>query len=203
MRNSDKTSAATLWAKWTVRVKLGKNGGTGGDDYVTVTYNQPFPKRTMPKKTGYKFGGYFVSSSKKTGQCYNTDGTGTSSMKWSTGGTPTVWALWTKTSSCVEVALQTAALSAAPSATKADATIPAGMYSGVLADGKGTFYILLDEPEDSVGRTAFLYIATEDDVVAAECTVEEVDGLLMLTTDDGETYAVDPVVGVLRMYSVK
>ena len=98
VRKWDKTSAATLWAKWTVRVKLGKNGGTGGDDYVTVTYNQPFPKRTMPKLTGYAFGGYWVSSSSKIGKCYNADGTGTSSMKWTTGGTPTIWALWTKTS---------------------------------------------------------------------------------------------------------
>ena len=96
VRSWDKTSPATLWAKWTVRVKLGKNGGTGGDDYVTATYNQPFPKRAMPTKSGYKFGGYYVSSSKKTGQCYNKDGTGTSTMKWSTGGTPTIWALWTK-----------------------------------------------------------------------------------------------------------
>jgi len=96
VRNWDKKSEAKLWAKWTVRVKLGKNGGTGGDDYVTATYNQPFPKRKMPKKTGYAFGGYWVSSSKKTGQCYNADGTGTSSMKWTTGGSPTIWALWTK-----------------------------------------------------------------------------------------------------------
>ena len=77
------------------KVAFGKNGGTGGDDYVTVTYNQPFPTRKMPTKTGYKFGGYYISASSKTGQCYNADGTGTSSMKWATGGTPTVWALWT------------------------------------------------------------------------------------------------------------
>jgi len=96
VRAWDKTSAATLWAKWTVRVKLGKNGGAGGDDYVTVTYNQPFPTRAMPTKSGYKFGGYFVSASSRTGQCYNADGTGTSSMKWTTGGTPTIWALWNR-----------------------------------------------------------------------------------------------------------
>ncbi len=63
----DKTSPATLYAKWTVKVTLGKNGGTGGDSSVTVTRGQSFPKRTMPTKSGYTFGGYFVSSSKKTG----------------------------------------------------------------------------------------------------------------------------------------
>ena len=102
VRNWDKTTAATLWAKWTVRVKLGKNGGTGGDSYVTVIKGQSFPKRTMPKLTGYAFGGYWISASSITGRCYNADGTGTSSMKWTTGGTPTIWALWTKTYGCVE-----------------------------------------------------------------------------------------------------
>ena len=92
----DKPSAVTLWAKWTVRVNLGKNGGIGGDDYVTVTYNQPFPARTMPEKSGYDFGGYWVSSNNGIGQCYNPDGTGTASMKWTMGGSPTIWALWTK-----------------------------------------------------------------------------------------------------------
>ncbi len=94
VRNWDKNATGTLWAKWTVRVKLGKNGGTGGDDYVTVIYGQPFPIRKMPVKSGYKFGGYWVSASSCTGQCYNEDGTGTSTMKWTTGGSPTIWALW-------------------------------------------------------------------------------------------------------------
>ena len=185
----DKKSAVTLWAKWTVKVKLGKNGGTGGDSEVVVTYNQPFPKKTMPKKTGYAFGGYFVSSSKKTGQCYNADGTPTSSMKWTTGGTPTVWALWTKTGSCVE--LPVAATGAATDA----AAVPAGLYSGVLADGSGAFLLMLDEPKEGAGRTAYLYVASEDGALEAECTVEESDGLLILTTEDGETFAVDPVAG--------
>ena len=95
-RNWDKPSAATLWAKWTVRVAFGKNGGAGGDNYVTATFNQPFPKRTMPKKPGYAFGGYWVSSNNRIGQCYDADGTGTSAMRWTTGGTPTIWALWTE-----------------------------------------------------------------------------------------------------------
>ena len=102
VRTWDKNGAVTLWAKWTVRVKLGKNGGTGGDDYVTVIYGQPFPTRAMPTKSGYTFGGYFISASSKTGQCYNADGTGTSSMKWTTGGTPTIWALWLGSADLVE-----------------------------------------------------------------------------------------------------
>ena len=203
VRNWDKKSDTTLWARWTVKVTLGKNGGTGGDSYVTVTKGQSFPTRSMPKKTGYAFGGYWVSASSKTGQCYNPDGTGTSSMKWSTGGTPTIWALWTKTSSCVElpapVALRVA--SAAPSASAApavpeSATVPAGLYSGVLADGSGSFLLMLDELEEDATRTAYLYVATEDGSLTAECEVSEADDVLLLTTEDGAVYAFDPKAGM-------
>ena len=204
VRAWDKTTATTLWAKWTVKVTLGKNGGTGGDSTVTVIKGQPFPKRTMPTKSGYTFGGYFVSASSKTGQCYNPDGTGTASMKWSTGGTPTIWALWTKTASCVELppAVARRAASAAPSASAAPETAPqsavsAGLYSGVLADGTGAFWLMLDEAEEDAPRTAYLYVASEDGSLTAECTAEEVDGILLLTTENGEVFAFDPAAGTL------
>ena len=204
VRAWDKTAPGTLWAKWTVRVKLGKNGGTGGDDYVTVTYNQPFPKRTMPKKSGYAFGGYFVSASSKTGQCYNADGTGTSSMKWSTGGSPTIWALWTKQKAgCVEIPQSAVApATTAPSASAASVStapkgVPAGIYSGVLADGSGAFWLKLDELEEGCDRTAYLYVASEDGVFTAECTAEEAGGALLLTTEDGDVYAFDSAAATL------
>ena len=198
VRAWDKTAPGTLWAKWTVRVKLGKNGGTGGDDYVTVTYNQPFPKRKMPTKSAYKFSGYWVSSGSKTGQCYNPDGTGTASMKWTTGGSPTIWARWTKAAGCVELPTSPAAPNAsAASALAEPAAIPAGLYSGVLADGSGSFWLIIDEPEEGCDRTAYLYVVSEDGAFTAECTAEEAGGALLLTTEDGTVYAFDPVAGTL------
>ncbi len=186
VRAWDKSGAATLWAKWTCRVTLGKNGGTGGDNYVTVIRGQPFPKRTMPKKSGYTFGGYWISSSKKTGQCYNADGTGTSSMKWTTGGKPTIWALWTKGQSDGEK------LVAAPAATcTAVSCVAAGLYYGVLADGTGTYSLLLDEYVEGEARTASLCIVTEDGLQSFECTVWEADGVLTLVAEDGSTWLVD------------
>ena len=122
VRNWDRTTAGTLWAKWTCKVNLGKNGGTGGDDYVTAIYGQPFPARTMPKKSGCDFGGYWVSSKNGIGQCYNPDGTGTASMKWTIGGTPTIWALWTKTSACVELPAPVARRAATVATTAAPET---------------------------------------------------------------------------------
>ena len=203
VRNWDKTTDATLWAKWTVKVTLGKNGGSGGDSVVTVTKGQSFPKRTMPTRSGYKFGGYFVSASKKTGQCYNTDGTGTSSMKWSTGGTPTIWALWTKAAGCVELppAVAIRAASAAPSASAAPAVpepdeLPAGLYSGVLADGTGSFWLILDEPEEGCDRTAYLYVVSKDGALTAECAAQETGGAVVLTADDGSLFIVDLDAGI-------
>ena len=197
VRNWDKTAATTLWAKWTVKVTLGKNGGTGGDSTVTVIKGQPFPKRTMPTKSGYTFGGYFVSASSKTGQCYNPDGTGTASMKWSTGGTPTIWALWTKTSACVELPPAVARRAASVAPEISAPAIPAGLYSGVLADGTGAFLLMLDEAEKDAPRTAYLYVASEDGSLTAECAAEELGDVLLLTTEDGAVYAFDPKAGTL------
>ena len=196
VRNWDKTADVTLWAKWTVRVTLGKNGGTGGDSVVTVTKGQSFPKRTMPTRAGYKFGGYFVSSSKKTGQCYNKDGTGTASMKWSTGGSPTIWALWTRTSGLVETPRFASPAAVAAPAVADPAAIPAGLYSGVLADGSGSFWLKLDEPEEGCDRTAYLYVASEDDAFTAECAAEEADGAVVLAADDGSLFIVDLDAGI-------
>ncbi len=58
---------------------------------------------------------------------------------------------------------------------------------------------MLDEPEEGSGRTAYLYVASEDGTMAAECTVEESDGLLILTTEDGKTFAVDPSAGIASL----
>ena len=192
VRNWDKTTAATLWAKWTVRVKLGKNGGTGGDSYVTVTKDQSFPKRTMPKLAGYAFSGYWISASSITGRCYNADGTGTSSMKWTTGGTPIIWALWTKALACVELPAPVARRAATVATTAAPASLTAGLYSGVLADGSGAFWLVLDEPEEGNARAAFLYVASEDGSYTVECEVQDAGGVLLLTTEDGAIYVVDP-----------
>ena len=201
VRSWDKTSAVTLWAKWTVRVKLGKNGGTGGDDYVTVTYNQPFPKRTMPKRTGYAFGGYWVSASSRTGQCYNADGTGTSSMKWSTGGTPTIWALWTSAKSAKKAPSRVDSIASeareggevwevgGPQPPMLDAATPwlAGLYTGLLADGTGVFALDVDD------EGATLVVESDGGCVIAECVVLYCeDGVVVVMTEEGGVFRLIP-----------
>ena len=86
-------------------------------------------------------------------------------------------------------------VSAAPAAAEL-AELPAGLYSGVLADSTGSFCLILDEAEEGLARTAYLYVASEDGSLSAECTAEEVDGVLLLTTEDGAVYAFDPKAGM-------
>ena len=186
VRKWDRRGAVTLWAKWTVKVTLGKNGGTGGDNYVTATYGQPFPKRTMPTKPGYDFGGYWMSASKREGQCYNANGTGTASMVWKTGGSPTIWALWTakgKSAKLYAPSRQAGTGAASPAAAPCPAPAP-DIYVGTLADGTGEFTLEVGD------GWAFVVVATERDApVAAECEViDDSDGEIVVVTEDGAVY---------------
>ena len=76
VRNLASAQGATvnLYAKWTAntyRVTLGKNGGSGGDDYVTATYGQPMPaSSSAPMRAGYTFVGYFDSTLNPNGKQY-------------------------------------------------------------------------------------------------------------------------------------
>ena len=113
-RTWDKRSDMTLWAKWICYVKLGKNGGSGGNNYVTATFGQPLPALTPPRKNGSLFGGYWMSANQKKGKCYNADGSATA-MKWMHGGSPIIWALWTRNkidmvSGCIFLAFVTLVL---------------------------------------------------------------------------------------------
>ncbi len=56
---------------------------------------------------------------------------------------------------------------------------------------------MLDEAEEDAPRTAFIYVASEDGSLTAECTAEEAGGVLLLTTEDGEVYTFDPAAGTL------
>ena len=94
-RRYDKTSNTTLYAGWkanTYTVTLDKNGGTGGTDSVTATYDAAMPSATMPTRTGYTFEGYYDAKTGGT-KYYNADGT--SAKKWNKTSNTTLYARWT------------------------------------------------------------------------------------------------------------
>ena len=56
---------------------------------------------------------------------------------------------------------------------------------------------MLDEPQEGCDRTAYLYVASENGELTAECTVVEAGGVLILATDGGEFYTFDPAAAIL------
>ena len=84
----------------TYSVTLGKNGGTGGDNYVTATYGAAMPTpRTAPTLSGWTFAGYWDSvaldekGTPKGKQYY--DANMKSVRAWDKTSATTLWAKWT------------------------------------------------------------------------------------------------------------
>ena len=95
-RNWDKTSAATLYAKWTANtyaVTLNRQSGTGGSASATATYGSAMPAITVPTRTGYTFGGYFTSANGGGTQYYTASGA--SARNWDKTSATTLYAKWT------------------------------------------------------------------------------------------------------------
>ena len=100
-----KTSAATVYAKWTQVLDLDKNGGTS-DGSLTVTYKKSATSsHTAATRTGYTLAGYYDAESGGN-KIINADGTLvsysgavssyiSSSGAWIYNGTPTLYAQWT------------------------------------------------------------------------------------------------------------
>lgn len=86
----------TFTAQWTANqytVTLDQQGGGGGTNSVTATYNSSMPSATMPTRTGYTFGGYFTETG-GNGTLYYGAG-GSSANKWNIAGDATLYAKWT------------------------------------------------------------------------------------------------------------
>ena len=76
-------------------VTLDKQGGTGGSNSVTATYNSAMPSATMPTKTGYTFQGYY--DAKSGGNMYY-KANGSSNKNWDKTSNTTLYARWSAAS---------------------------------------------------------------------------------------------------------
>jgi len=98
LKKWDRKNAITLWAKWTAiqyKLTFGKNGGTGGDNWVTVTYGAKPHNVTVPKKPGYAFGGYWTTTGAGGVQYFSSSGV--AQRPWNQLKNITLWAKWTTT----------------------------------------------------------------------------------------------------------
>ncbi|MBQ4390988.1 MAG: InlB B-repeat-containing protein [Paludibacteraceae bacterium] len=95
---------ATFYANWeanTYTVTLNQNGGSGGSDGVTATYNAAMPAATMPTTppaVGKVFDGYWYNSVKY----YDSDGS--SAHVWDVDGNVTLTAAWTTATPTLTIA---------------------------------------------------------------------------------------------------
>ena len=89
------TSDTTIYAKWTANtymVTFDKQGGIGGSDSVTATYDSAMPViTTMPTRTGYKFSGFCDASTGGTKYYYNDL---TIAKTWDKTSDTTLYAQW-------------------------------------------------------------------------------------------------------------
>jgi uncharacterized repeat protein (TIGR02543 family) len=81
------TSAS--WSAATYSVGLSKNGGSGGTDSVTATFDAAMPSATGPTRQGFTFNGYFISSTQ-----YYTNAMA-SARTWNIAANSTLTASWT------------------------------------------------------------------------------------------------------------
>ena len=85
-----------LWAKWmanTYTVTFEIEGGNGGSESATATYDAAMPAITVPTKTGYTFGGYYTETNGGGTQYYKADGT--SAKSWNIAEATKLYAKWT------------------------------------------------------------------------------------------------------------
>ena len=87
----------TLSAYWTVNtytVTLDNQGATtAGTTSVPATYDAAMPNITVPKRTGYTFGGYYTEINGGGTKYYNANGS--SANNWNIASDATLYAYWT------------------------------------------------------------------------------------------------------------
>ncbi len=93
----NKTVATTLYAKWTgikSTVTLNNQSATtAGTASVSATYGSAMPAITVPKRTGYTFGGYYDKTGGAGTQYYTA--AGASARAWNKTTATTLYAKWT------------------------------------------------------------------------------------------------------------
>ncbi len=98
-RTWNKTSNATLYARWTANqytITLDPQGGAGGDATKTATFGQATPTVKIPGRNGYSFGGYYTQKNGGGTQYLKPDAnnTATSVRNWDIASNTTLYAKW-------------------------------------------------------------------------------------------------------------
>ena len=93
------TEGATIYAHWTANtynIELDPDGGSGGLESTTVTYDQqiPSPVSPLPTRTAYSFGGYYTGRNGTGTQYYDRNGNRTYTSVWKETTGRRLYAYW-------------------------------------------------------------------------------------------------------------
>ena len=177
--NWDKTSTATLYAKWTQTVELDANGGSS-DGSVSVTYKGMAGTPSAPSYSGYTLDGGYYAESSCTNKVMNLDGSlepdvtinlvpWTSSGKWVHASSSELFAHWKCNAPSISCTDNVVTI-----------TAPAGASVRYTTDGTTT-------PTSSTGS---VYDPSNKPTIAANTTIKAVAYRTGYTMSDVTTQAV-------------
>lgn len=193
VRSYNRAASTTLYAKWTgvsYRVTFGKNGGTGGDDYVTVTYGATPHALSIPRRPGYVFAGYWNTTGANGKQYFDANGFATG--EWREPKLATLWAKWVRVNAVADT-------NALTKSTTSSGEFPTGTYQGIFGNEAGHFTLKLNAPGTNGRRDASLYLETEDDATSFDCEIHERPNSLLLLREDGLAFVLSTINGELTL----
>lgn len=141
----------------TYTVTFDKNGGTGGDDFVTATFGERLPAITMPKREGMASFGYRISLPNGT-QYY--DGLGEYAAIWNIAENTTLYADWLPCTTCAAGTGANCELSVVNNVCTYTTSCKTG-YDNIQNNGKynpsctpNTYTVTLSAPDATTAGTA-------------------------------------------------
>ena len=191
----------TVYAVWSLKsgyyaIRFNKNDGTGkwrelGYKYGDNTTLPTIANGLQWSRSGYKFGGWATSAANAANGIAWRGDKGVTRTPVAAGKTLNVYAIWKKTGAAATAvnrtfAQSTADLSSLPSFGAAEPTkLLPGYYSGELADGTGTYDLLVDEG----GETGYVNIVFDDgSAVSVEVEVDFLDDIILVIDEAEEQY---------------
>ena len=188
-----------IYAIWTLKsgyysIRFNKNDGTGkwrelGYEYAKNTTLPTIANGLQWTRVGYEFGGWATSAANAAkGIVWRGDAGGTRTPV-AAGKTLNIYAIWRKNGAVAPAAAMLSraedGLSSVSGAAEDCPALLPGYYAGELADGAGTYDLLVDEDEASgYVRLAF----ADGTVIAEEVEIDFADGIIVVTVSDGEMY---------------
>lgn len=108
----------------TYNVTLDQQSGSGGTGGVTPTFGSAMPAATMPKRSGYVFGGYYTEVNGGGTQYYTA--AGGSARAWDIANGRTLYAKWTQCTQCAATGGATCTVSTVNNTCTYTTSCPAG-----------------------------------------------------------------------------